>query len=518
MAAVQDYIGGEMEKAAQGFEAILEKSPQNDAAWYYLGLCKMKAGDVSRARECLSKAVELDKNNYWYREALLSTYNPYDDLDLTIAQHEKLLQDFPGKTDRQYALANLYISAGNTEKALALLDEIEGRDGKTDASIMTLYGILRRENKLEEAYQALRDYVAEYSSPYILTVLGDYEMGMYNDVPALAYFDEALSLDENYFPAILGKAETYRITRKYPQYFKTLKDIVTNDNASPQSKSDYLVQMLRSTDKRFTTSFKAQLDTVMDLATAKHPGDTAILKTACAYNVYIGETDKAIVLAKKCCDLYPQSTSSAISYLQLLYRGEDWEAVKATCAEMSANFPDADFLIEFDTMAKFRLKDYEGVMENARRMLETAAGDSAKTLSALSTLGDMYHQLGQNKNAYKAYDKALKINPSYAPVLNNYAWYLCTEGKQLKKALKMSRKTIELEPQNSTYLDTYGWILHLTGNTLEAKMFLKQAMLYGGKENYTIMMHYIVVLEKLGEKDMADFYRTQLKSLPKEDE
>ena len=82
----------------------------------------------------------------------------------------------------------------------------------------------------------------------------------------------------------------------------------------------------------------------------------------------------------------------------------------------------------------------------------------------------------------------------------------------------MSRKTIELEPKNATYLDTYGWILHLTGNTLEAKLFFKQAMLYGGKESATIMAHYIVVLEALGENELAEVYRSQLKSLAKEDE
>jgi Tfp pilus assembly protein PilF len=181
-------------------------------------------------------------------------------------------------------------------------------------------------------------------------------------------------------------------------------------------------------------------------------------------------------------------------------------------------FPEEEVFLEMNNLAKYNLKDYKGVLQNSIRQLEMAAGDSAKTLSALSGMGDMYHLLGDNKNAYKCYDQALKVNPEYAPVLNNYAWYLCLEGKQLKKALKMSRKTIELEPKNATYLDTYGWILHLTGKSLEAKMFFKQAMLYGGKESATIMAHYVVVLEALGEKELADVYRTQMKALPKEDE
>ena len=71
----------------------------------------------------------------------------------------------------------------------------------------------------------------------------------------------------------------------------------------------------------------------------------------------------------------------------------------------------------------------------------------------------------------------------------------------------MSKKTIEAEPDNATYLDTFAWILHLMGKDLEAKPFFKHAMLYGGKDSAVILEHYAVVLEALGEKDMASLYR-----------
>ena len=73
----------------------------------------------------------------------------------------------------------------------------------------------------------------------------------------------------------------------------------------------------------------------------------------------------------------------------------------------------------------------------------------------------------------------------------------------------MSRKTITTEPDNPTYLDTYAWILHLLGEDIEAKAIFKHAMLYGGKESKTILQHYAVVLEKLGEKDLANIYFNQ---------
>lgn len=121
-------------------------------------------------------------------------------------------------------------------------------------------------------------------------------------------------------------------------------------------------------------------------------------------------------------------------------------------------------------------------------------------------MGDAYHEMGDAPKAYKAYDKALKINPDYVYVLNNYAYYLSVEGKKLKKAYTMSKKTIEAEPDNATYLDTFGWILYLQGKALEAKPFFKHAMLYGGKDSAVIMDHYAEVLYALKEYDLAFVY------------
>ena len=107
----------------------------------------------------------------------------------------------------------------------------------------------------------------------------------------------------------------------------------------------------------------------------------------------------------------------------------------------------------------------------------------------------------------------LKTNPNYAPTLNNYAYYLALEGKNLKKAKAMSEITIKQEPDNPTYLDTYAWILHLLGQNIEAKAIFKHAMLYGGKENAVIMDHYGDVLFALKEYDLAFVYWNQAKAL-----
>lgn len=46
------------------------------------------------------------------------------------------------------------------------------------------------------------------------------------------------------------------------------------------------------------------------------------------------------------------------------------------------------------------------------------------------------------KQCYKAYDHSLRYDPDNAMVLNNYAYFLSLEGRELEKALTMSSRAI----------------------------------------------------------------------------
>ena len=52
------------------------------------------------------------------------------------------------------------------------------------------------------------------------------------------------------------------------------------------------------------------------------------------------------------------------------------------------------------------------------------------------------------KQCYKAYDHSLRYDPDNAMVLNNYAYFLSLEGRDLEKALTMSSRAIALTDNN----------------------------------------------------------------------
>ena len=207
---------------------------------------------------------------------------------------------------------------------------------------------------------------------------------------------------------------------------------------------------------------------------------------------------------------HKDNLAAVATYVQILSLNGKWDELAQKAEEFYEAYPEEPAFLEYANIAYYNLKDYQKVIETSERVLK-AAKDTSTKVSAYSSIGDMYHQLGEPSKAYKAYDKALKLNPTYAPVLNNYAYFLSLEKKKLKKAAAMSKITVEAEPDNPTYLDTYGWILFLQGKPAEAKPYFKHAMLYGGKDSAVELDHYAEVLYALGEYDLAFVYWNQAK-------
>ena len=500
------YSKGDYAAAKAVLKNVVENDPSNDAALYYMAMIAVYENDTELAETYFQAAAALDSGNFWYRYRLAKLYSLTGRQELAVDMYEKMLKDFPKEKDVYFELVEMYASQQEYQKALDTIDEIEQVIGVTESLAMYRFNILRIMDRHEEAYESLKKYNSRYSSPYVLSTLADYEMSMYNDSTALAYYDEALSLASDYAPALLGKAETYRVTRKYDEYFDVLYDYIESQGAPIEAKAEYLMAVLQRTDPKFIRSFRQQLDVAMFKAVEVHPKDSIALQTAAIYFYSTERHDQAKVFFKENADTYPDSFGAAADYVEFLMYSDQWEELSREGRQAYKRFPKETTFLEMASVGDYNLGDYGKVLEICEKVLEVAPRDSSKTLRAWSTMGDVYYKLGESNKAYKAYGKALKINPDYVYVLNNYAYYLSMEGRKLKRACEMSYKTVIAEPDNATYLDTYAWILHLQGKDDEAKLFFKKAMLYGGKESVVILDHYAEVLYALKEYDVAFIY------------
>ena len=60
--------------------------------------------------------------------------------------------------------------------------------------------------------------------------------------------------------------------------------------------------------------------------------------------------------------------------------------------------------------------------------------------------------------------------------LNNCAYYLAVEGRDLDRAEHMSALTLKDQPDNATSLDTYAWIMFKKKDYVQAMVYIDKAL------------------------------------------
>ena len=515
--ALKYYQQGELNEALKLFQEELRENPGNDAACYYIAT--ISAADRSRDSETenwFKKAVELSSDNFWYNYSLALFYLRSERQELAIPMLEKMTADYPKKSDLYFDLINVYLSDNDIDKALATLDKIDKIKGKNEMVGLTRAELLlkRPDADPDSVYTTLADYYEECKSPRIASVLGDYYATTYRDTLALRYYDEALTLEPDYTPAWYGKAGVYQVLRQYDNFFSCLAHVMQDPYVQPEVKAAQVEQMIAN--PQFVRTFSEDFDQIMIDLHAAHPTDSNINSLIGGYYYRTGRPHLAIEVMRQNMEQHPDSPDAALQYLILLYYQQAWGPLSEEATAALERFPTNPDMIQMRAIANSQQKSYRAALDDYENLLRLHPNDTTITKVTCSAIGDIYYQVGESKKAFKYYERALKIDPDYNPVLNNYAYYLSQEEKNLKKAKEMSRKTITTEPDNPTYLDTYAWILHLLGEDIEAKAIFKHAMLYGGKESRTILEHYATVLETLGEKDLANIYFNQAAAM-KED-
>lgn len=501
---VRLYCSGEYTSAESYMEECLKADRENDAAMYYLAMICLSRNETDKAISLLDKASVLSPENTWYRLTMARLYSGIGETDLATSIYESLIEDHPAKSDYYYELTELLARAGKLDMALETLDKIEQLRGSNELTCNARYQILVSQNRYDEAEAVAVKMDEEFPSAHTALLLGDLNKARYNDSTAKHYYERALDLDPDFIPAYFGLAEIYRMERNFYYFFKNINIFMASPEMNPEMKASYLNEVVFPSG--MIQIFKPQVDTMMFNVLKAHPTDTTVLSMAGAYCIATDSTGYGLELLRRNVELHPDIKSSHTALLSQLYYLQDWKGLIDAAKETTSIFREDFTLKEILAVAYWQNGDTENAIKVYEDILKVIPKDHPMLINCYGSLGDLYHELGNRKKSYSYYEKGLKIDDNYNPILNNYAYYLSEEGRNLKKALEMSRKTVLNEPENSTYLDTYGWLLYLTGDYEQAKKFLKDAMVYGGKENAVILDHYAEALFALREYNLAFLY------------
>lgn len=453
---------------------------------YYMFLRQVPQGQVA-----LEQAVAFAPDNYWYSQGLVSLYQQQNELDKAAALLEKMVTRFPSKQDPLFSLLDIYSRQEKYNDVISTLNRLEKRLGKNEQLSMEKFRIYLQMKDDKKAFQEIESLVQEYPMDMrYQVILGDVYLQNGKKQEAYDAYQKVLAVEPDNPMALFSMASYYEQTGQKELYQQQLDTLLLNKKVTSDTKISVMRQVIAENEQS-SAKDSTQVIALFDRMMKQDMDDPQIPMLYSQYLLSKNMEQEAVPVLEQVVDLDPTNKAARLMLVSAAVKKEDYKQIIKVCEPGIEATPDALELYYYLAIAYHQAEQGDSVLSVCNRALEHITPDTRKEVVSdfYSIMGDIYHTKKQMTEAYAAYDSALVYNPSNIGALNNYAYYLSVERRDLDKAEEMSYKTVKAEPNNSTYLDTYAWILFEKGNYAEARIYIDNAMKNDGEKSDVIVEH-----------------------------
>lgn len=482
----------------------LDIHPGASSALYEISQYYMFLRQIPQGQAALEKAVANAPDNYWYSQGLASLYQQQNENDKAISLLEEMVVRFPGKQDPLFNLLDLYGRQEKYEEVISTLNRLEKRMGKNEQLSMEKFRIYLQMKDDTKAFQEIESLVQEYPMDVrYQVILGDVYLQNGKKQEAYDVYQKVLAVEPDNPMALFSMASYYKQTGQEDLYQQQLDTLLLNKKVTPDTKVSIMRQMIVENEQADKDS--TQVIALFDRMMQQEQDDPQVPMLYAQYLLSKNMEAASVPVLEQVVDLDPANKAARMMLIGAAVRKEDYKQIIKVCESGIEATPDALEFYYYLAIAYNQVEQTDSVLSICKRALQHTTPDSKKEIVSdfYSIMGDMYHTKDKMAEAYAAYDSALVYNPSNIGALNNYAYYLSVERRDLDKAEEMSYKTVKAEPNNATYLDTYAWILFEKGNYAEARIYIDNAIKSDGEKSDVIVEHCGDIYYMTGDVDGA---------------
>lgn len=511
------------------FEEALKIDSTHSPSLYQMASHYLRE-DVGRANALAEKAYRQDTMSRWYTAIYAQSSVILGDYEKALPLYRRLLEMDKTNPDTYRVLALLYQQRKQPYSAISVLDSAEMRVGKYDEMTALKRHLLITTGQTDRAIKEAQEQVEEAPyEPKNHLALGQTYMTAGKDSLANVTLRRAIEMDSTSVEALLTYADFTMRRQDMPAYLKAMRMLFAQDSY-PLEKKIEIFEMLTK-DRKFYGRYFFDVGALASTLMIKYPSEKRVVDLYGEHLLAGGDVKMALRHFK----LHLKDEPPQLDYYMAVIDMEEYlknaDSVDYYVVRATEIFPDDPKLYIRKANRQYVKGDLDATVESFKHAL-TLTSDSLMQGEIWGFIGDTYHAMAERRTAqlkakikrdtsaypvklkpqkaqelcYAAYDNALRLNGDNASVLNNYAYFLSEEERDLGKALEMSSKAIKLTQNNPTFLDTHAWILYLLDRKEEARTFMRQALSLDSEGNSTLQLHYGDILFALGEKFMAETY------------
>ena len=492
--AVRQQATGNLDAAYDLFRHSLAINPSAAEAYFMLSSYEGVLQGDSAALAYVKKASELSPGNNAYLERLATGYIMTGDVDEAVKAYERLAHNSPERADVLNILVQLYGQQKDYDMMLDVLQRMEALEGDSEDLTLAKMRVYSMQGKKDEEFNALKAMSDKHPNDLNYRVMTGNWL-LQNGKPAEAYAEylKVLELDPENLSAKMSMIDYYR-TSGQPLRADSLQEALLVSAKTPvENKVLLMRQVVADSESSGGDSTEVLSIFKKILGQPQETSDMAEL-----YAAYLTLKQMPQDSIKKALEgvlaISPDNSAARFQLLQAVWTEQDFDSVVEISRQGLDYNPDEMAFYYFLGLAYVQKDDDDDALETFRRGVSQIDDQSNPDLVSdfYAIMGDILHDKGYADEAYAAYDSCLQWKDDNLGCLNNYAYYLSEENRDLEKAAQMSYRTVQAEPDNSTFLDTYAWILFKQKKYADALQYIDMAV-----ENDTARS--VVIIEHAGD-------------------
>lgn len=475
---VRQQVDGNYAAAYDLFRHCLGINPNAAEAYFMLSSYEGVLHGDSAALVYVKKASELSPGNNAYLERLATGYLMTSDVDEAVKAYEKLAANSPERADVLNILVQLYGQQKDYDRMLDVLQRMEALEGDSEDLTLAKMRAYSLQGKKQEEFEALKAMSDKHPNDLNYRVMtGNWLLQNGKPDEAYAEYLGVLAVDPENLMAKMSMIDYYR-TSGQPLRADSLQEaLLVNPKTPVENKVSLMRQVVA--DSEDTGGDSTEVLNIFGKILSQPQETSDIAEMYAAYMTLKRMPQDTISKAlENVLAISPDNSAARFQLLQIVWSEQDYDRVVELSRQGLDYNPDEMVFYYFLGLAYIQKDDDDSALDVFRRGVSQIDDQSSPALVSdfYSIMGDILHDKGYADEAYAAYDSCLQWKDDNLGCLNNYAYYLSVEGKQLEKAAQMSYRTVQAEPDNSTFLDTYAWILFRQKKYADALQYIDMAV------------------------------------------
>lgn len=499
--AIRQQNAGRYSAAFDLLNHAIDINPKAAEAYFAQSSYYSELKQDSLALTYMLKAARLNPNNSTYLERVAQFYINDKLYDRAIGAYEEIYSRNHDRTDVLGILGQLYQQQKDYPKMLSVIDRMELSDGSSEDLTLSKMKVYEMMNDKKSAFKTLKSLSDKHPNDLNYKVMtGNWLMQNGKQKDAYKIYIDAQKEEPDNALVQSSLYDYYKAVGDSSQANMLMEQILTSPKTESQSKISMLQQAIHDNESIGGDSM-AMMKLFRRVMIA-NPKDGDIAELNAAYlSLKKLPQDSVNAALKHVLEISPDNAGARLQLIQAEWPKKNWDEIIALSKPAQQYNPDEMAFYYFMGLAYYQKDDHDKALDTFRRGVGEINSQSNPDIVSdfYAMMGDILHQKGQAKEAFSAYDSCLQWKADNVECLNNYAYYLSEENRELQRAEQMSYKTIKAEPKNSTFLDTYAWILFMQERYSEAKIYIDQAV-----ANDTDSLQSAVILEHAGDIHAMD--------------